>query len=167
MIIYLNPACLEGVFETIQKNFSKQEEVPDYLSLTFGMEHLSGVLQGVQMDTYYPALHDKAAYLLVQINSGHFFPNGNKRLALVVTWFFLDMNGYRFKNAEKQEYHTTVAELFPEFTVFEDYPEFSGIDYGMYNISVIIAESKKMGITFDSLKSRVKSFLEWAIMQKS
>ena len=163
---YLDPEHLEGVFGTIQKNFSRQEEVPDYLSLTPGIERLSGVLQGVQMDTYYPTLHDKAAYLLVQINAGHFFPNGNKRLALVTTGFFLDINGHMLKHAEKQGYHTIVEGLFPEFTAFEDYPEFIGIDYGTYNISIIIAESRKMEIPFDSLKLRVRSFLEWAITKK-
>src|SRR5574341_88921 len=110
---YLTPNDLEGVFEVIQNNYSQAQEVPDYRAVQKGMDSVAGVLDGVQAN-YYPTLLDKAAYILVQINSGHFFSNGNKRLGLVTTLCFLDKNGFELKPASKADYREVITQLFPE-----------------------------------------------------
>lgn len=42
----------------------------------------------------YPTLERKAAVLYYTINKGHFFQNGNKRIATVTLLVFLIINGY-------------------------------------------------------------------------
>jgi prophage maintenance system killer protein len=159
-MFYIEPEQLGTVFEVIEQNYARIEEVPDYRLQLAGMERLIGVLTGVRMDTYYPTTLDKAAYLLLQINEGHFFSNGNKRLALVITGIFLALNGLRFQDTTKEFYKTALVSLFPEYEKFEDYPEFKGVDFATYNLSIIIAESGKLSIPFDILKERVKTFLQ-------
>ncbi len=40
----------------------------------------------------YPTLSDKAAFIFYEINKGHIFPNGNKRLSVAFLLFFLIIN---------------------------------------------------------------------------
>lgn len=40
----------------------------------------------------YPTLSDKAAFIFYEINKGHIFPNGNKRLSVAFLLFFLVIN---------------------------------------------------------------------------
>ncbi|MEK6882228.1 MAG: type II toxin-antitoxin system death-on-curing family toxin, partial [Nanoarchaeota archaeon] len=96
-----------------------------------GIEKLLGVLQGVQMDEFYKDLFDKAAYLLVQINKGHFFSNGNKRLALVMLMGFININDYHIKNLPKEDYKNKIKSLFPKFDDFQDFNDFSPEEFGI------------------------------------
>jgi hypothetical protein len=118
------------------------------------------VLKQVRSDTYYPTVLEKAVYLLVSINKGHFFSNGNKRLALVVMTLFLAVNDLQLRTGDKTWYREILTELFPEYTLWEDFAEFTPTDFATYNLSIMIADSGVYGISHDELKRRVLVFLE-------
>lgn len=47
-------------------------------------------LDFVQNDMYYPDFADKLCYLVFKFCSGHYFNDGNKRIALTLGAYFLD-----------------------------------------------------------------------------
>lgn len=162
MVIYLNKEHLQPLFGYLQKRYARIEEVPDYENEKLGYEKLLGVLERVRMELYYPDLLDKATYLLIAINKGHFFSNGNKRLALVVATTFLTLNDTQLKEDSKEDYKSLLESLFPEYTNWTDFPEFTSTDFATYHLSIVIAESGALGIEHDDLKGRVKKFFERA-----
>ena len=48
----------------------------------------------MQNDLYYPTFADKLTYLMYRFCSGHFFNDGNKRIALTLGTYFLHKNKY-------------------------------------------------------------------------
>ena len=163
MFSYLTNEHLESVFSFVAERYGRQEEVPVYRENSDGVAKLLGVLERARMDAYYPTLLDKATHLLLSINKGHFFSNGNKRLALVVTTTFLTLNNRYLKENSKEEYKILLANLFPEHTDCSDFPDFTSTDFATYNLSIIIADSGTYGIEYDSLKERTHSFLSQSI----
>ena len=159
MTTYLADSELDSVFSFVAQRYGRQEEVPVYRDSADGIAKLLGVLERAQMDAYYPTLLDKATHLLLSINKGHFFSNGNKRLALVVTTTFLTLNDKHLEENSKDSYKALLAELFPEHTECMDFPDFTATDFATYNLSIIIADSGTYGIAYDVLKVRVHSFL--------
>ena len=111
---YLGNEHLELLFETIYTHYARREEVPHYQDEQSGIEKLKGVFQGVRMDEFYPDFFDKAAYLFIQINEGHFFSNGNKRLALVVTAVFVRINEFLF---QKKNIRSVFQNYFQNITI--------------------------------------------------
>lgn len=57
---------------------------------------IKAVIDFVQNDTYYPDFTSKLSYLVFRFCSGHFFNDGNKRIALTLGTYFLLKNGYYF-----------------------------------------------------------------------
>lgn len=55
--------------------------------------HLDCILTLVQNDDYYPELEDKITYLLFSLVKSHVFFDGNKRAALALCSYFLEVNG--------------------------------------------------------------------------
>ena len=55
---------------------------------------IRATLDFVQNDLYYPTFADKLTYLMYRFCSGHFFNDGNKRIALTVGTYFLHKNNY-------------------------------------------------------------------------
>jgi death-on-curing protein len=51
-------------------------------------------LDFVRNDDYYPSFTDKLSYLVYGFCHGHYFLDGNKRIALTIGVFFLLQNGY-------------------------------------------------------------------------
>ena len=51
-------------------------------------------LDFVRNDAYYPSIADKLSYIVFSFCSGHFFNDGNKRIALTLGAYFLHKNGY-------------------------------------------------------------------------
>jgi len=56
---------------------------------------LEGTLAHVQSDLYYPEIEDKLTHLFYSINKNHSFQDGNKRAAIVLSSYFLQINGLR------------------------------------------------------------------------
>ena len=54
----------------------------------------SYTLDFVQNDLYYPTFAEKLTYLMYRFCSGHFFNDGNKRIALTLGAYFLHKNNY-------------------------------------------------------------------------
>lgn len=165
-MIYLRPEMLPIAFRIVYERASSREKAPNYAKEAEGMKKLIGVLDGVKMDHFYPGFFDKATYLLIQVNKGHFFSNGNKRLALVLAFLFIVRNGYDARDLGKEEYREALHELFPAYYSYEDYLEFSSVDFAYYNLSLIVAESAKYTASFEDLKMRVKAFLIASLEKK-
>lgn len=51
-------------------------------------------LDFIQNDNYYPTFTDKLSYLVFRFCSGHFFYDGNKRIALTLGAYFLHKNNH-------------------------------------------------------------------------
>jgi len=62
-----------------------------------GME---SVLDFMQNDLYYPDFVSKLSYLVFRFCSGHFFNDGNKRIALTLGTYFLYKNGHYWAAAQ-------------------------------------------------------------------
>ncbi len=157
---YHEQSDLEAIFKIVADHYARAEEVPQYAEEQVGVEKLLGVFDGVRSGTFYPSLEDKAAYLLLQVNKGHFFSNGNKRLALVVAVAFVVINDMVVLDTSKDEYRERLRGLFPQFDRFEDQPDFTSDEFALYNLSIIIADSHKyVGVAgFEELKEKVKNF---------
>ncbi|MBP9816691.1 MAG: Fic family protein [Candidatus Pacebacteria bacterium] len=159
MVQYIAEESLELIFALISERYSKIEEVPHY-STEAGFKKFCSVLLQAEEDSYYPSVLDKAMYLLIGINKGHFFSNGNKRLALVITTVFLGINDLWLKAETKERYRGILENLFPEYAQWGDFEEFTSTDFATYNLSIMIADSGVYGISHDELKRRVRTFLE-------
>lgn len=159
MTYYISDEGLDVVFAYVSKHYSHIEEVPAYRDEP-GFDKLRGIFAHVQSDTYYPSIFEKAAYLLIGINKGHFFSNGNKRLAIVVMTLFLTGNLLKLKEESKDWYRNILESLFPEYAQWGDFHEFNSTDFATYNLSIMIADSGTYNIDHGELKSRVHEFLK-------
>lgn len=56
---------------------------------------LEGSLAHVQNDFYYPDIEHKLTHLFYSINKNHSFKDGNKRAAIILSAYFLQINGLR------------------------------------------------------------------------
>ena len=61
---------------------------------------IESVLDFVQNDIYYPDFISKLSYLVFRFCSGHFFNDGNKRIALTLGTYFLHKNGHFWAAAQ-------------------------------------------------------------------
>lgn len=57
---------------------------------------LESILEHVQNDMYYPDLIDKVCHIFYSINKNHSFNDGNKRSSIVLSAYFLEINGADF-----------------------------------------------------------------------
>ncbi|GHT38712.1 hypothetical protein AGMMS49965_02900 [Bacteroidia bacterium] len=55
---------------------------------------IESVIGFIQNDLYYPDFVAKLSYLVFRFCSGHFFNDGNKRIALTLGVYFLHKNGH-------------------------------------------------------------------------
>lgn len=166
-MVYLDEEDAELLFGIIYEHYARREEVPRYQDERSGIERLRGVFQGVRMDEFYPDFFDKAAYFLTQINEGHFFSNGNKRLALVITTAFIYLNHFRFRTISKEDYKAHLSRLFPAYGAWQDFNDFFPEEFGLYNLSIIVADNKKYVSSFGELKQKVKEFLSFSAEKTS
>lgn len=159
-MLYIEEKDLPLVFKGIAQHLEFSEKSPRYSDEQSGMIKLAGLLDRVKLD-YYPECLDKASFILVGVNKGHFYSNGNKRLALFLATTFLLLNDYKRAKNTKDEYSEKLSSLFPLYKNYEDQPYFSPESYGLYNLSIIIADSEKYGISFEELKDRSQELLKF------
>ncbi|MCD8297436.1 MAG: Fic family protein [Prevotella sp.] len=55
------------------------------------------ILDFMQNDMYYPTFVDKLTYLVFSFCSGHYFYDGNKRIAITLGAYFLHKNAYNWQ----------------------------------------------------------------------
>ncbi len=58
---------------------------------------VESVLEHIQNDWYYPELEDKICHLFFSVDKNHAFQDGNKRTSIVLSAYFLELNGFDFK----------------------------------------------------------------------
>ena len=61
---------------------------------------IESVLEFMQHNVYYPDFVSKLTYLVFRFCSGHFFMDGNKRIALTLGVYFLHKNGHYWAAAQ-------------------------------------------------------------------
>ncbi|KAA6346650.1 hypothetical protein EZS27_005838 [termite gut metagenome] len=61
---------------------------------------IESVLDFIQNDVYYPDFVSKLSYLVFRFCSGHFFNDGNKRIALTLGVYFLHKNGHYWASVQ-------------------------------------------------------------------
>jgi len=85
-----------------------------------GVRDESGILATldfVQNDDYYPIFTEKLSYLVFKFCSGHYFNDGNKRIALTLGAYFLHKNNYLWqacifmRQLEAIIYHTAASNI--------------------------------------------------------
>lgn len=83
--------------------------------------NIKSVLDFVQNDVYYPSFVDKLSFLMSRFCTGHYFSDGNKRIALTLGAYFLYRNSYYWKAstlmkyAEAIIYHLAAGNIDTEF----------------------------------------------------
>ena len=126
------------------------------------MMQIEGCLERVKWD-YVQGIIPKATQLFICMNKGHYFGNGNKRLALVTLLSFLLENGYGLRgNLDEGEFAEQLEKLFPDFEDFEDEDDFTSTEFAYYNLTIIVADSGKYNYSHDELKEKVRKFLEYS-----
>lgn len=74
-------------------------------------------LDFVQNDLYYPSFADKLSYIVFKFCSGHYFNDGNKRIALTLGAYFLHKNAYYWqacvfmRQLESIVYHVATSNI--------------------------------------------------------
>jgi death-on-curing protein len=58
---------------------------------------LESTLDHVQNDLYYPNIEDKTTHIFHSINKNHSFQDGNKRASIVLSAYFLEINGLDYR----------------------------------------------------------------------
>lgn len=58
---------------------------------------LESVLEHIKNDNYYPTIEEKLCHLFFSITKNHAFNDGNKRSAIVLSAYFLELNGFDFR----------------------------------------------------------------------
>ena len=109
------------------------------------IDNSGGGFEGIRDDTYYPDFTDKLTYLVFRFCSGHFFNDGNKRIALTLGAYFLHKNGMNWhacvfmKQLEAIVYHVAASHIDQDlllrivqcFIAGNDYDEELKIDIAM------------------------------------
>lgn len=99
-------------------------------------------LNFIQNDEYYPTFTEKLTYLVFRFCSGHYFNDGNKRIALTLGAYFLHKNDYLWeacffmRQLEAIVYHIAASNINQElllrimtaFMSAQDYDEALKID---------------------------------------
>lgn len=151
--------CRSKIFPFAMK-FDPLEETPEYAMSRTGVMQLEGVFQRAQY-SWYRGILPKAAYMLMAVNKGHYFINGNKRLALVCSMTFLYINGYVAKPHSTEEYYIWLQKHFSQ-VVFQDTGFHTEIGWAMYYLNKCIAADPR---DFDTLKRLVERFLRFAFVK--
>lgn len=58
------------------------------------LDLLESPLEHIQNDDYYPNMEDKLTHLFYSINKNHAFKDGNKRASILLSAFFMEINGF-------------------------------------------------------------------------
>ncbi len=157
-IRYITPEDLVEIVDVIQSfDYINDEEIPRYDDQPEKIDDYFSLIDRLKNDTYYPNIYAKAAALLLNVN-GHYFTNGNKRLAVFSMTYFLESNGLSPVDLTKEEFGGLILETFGIHNL-EDYKNFSPTDFTMYNIALITAQFNQHNVDFDNGKTQVERFL--------
>mgnify|MGYP000748145258 CR=1 FL=1 len=157
-IRYITPEDLVEIIDVIQSfDYISDEEIPRYDDQPEKIDDYFSLIDRLKNDTYYPDIYTKAAMLLLNVN-GHYFANGNKRLAVFSMTYFLESNGLTPTELTKNEFGNIILKIFGQHEL-EDYENFSPTDFAMYNLALITAQFNQNNVDFDDGKTQVEQFL--------
>lgn len=165
MLAYLDETDVRPLIEVIYSNFTEGESVPDYESEVQGIDKLVSLFEAVKSRRF-PRFHDKAAKLVIEINKGHFFSNGNKRLALVCLLIFAYINDYEVSIKKNSKYYLFLNKQIQKYGNNQTYKGYSTEEKMYYLVSLVIADSNDYFVSHDKLKSFVKGFLRKTMTKK-
>jgi len=155
---YIKEDDLVKIIDIIKDfDYVNEEEIPEYDNQPDKIDDYFALIDRLKNDTYYPDIFSKAASLFLNIN-GHYFSNGNKRLAVFSTIYFLESNGCHLKELTKDKLKVMITKIFEE-RALEDYEDFSPTDFAMYNVALITAGFNSHNVSFDDGKNQVECFL--------
>lgn len=164
-IRYITPEDLVDIIDVIQSfDYISDEEIPRYDEQPDKIDDYFSLIDRLKNDTYYPDIYAKAAALLLNVN-GHYFANGNKRLAVFSMTYFLESNGYSPTELDKDQFTDLITDIFGEHEL-EDYENFSPTDFAMYNVALITAKFNLNNVSFDTGKDQVEQFLRTVYAKK-
>ena len=78
---------------------------------------IRSIIDFVQNDWYYPRFVDKLTYIVYSFCAGHYFTDGNKRIALTLGTYFLHKNAYYWqacvfmRKMESFVYHVAASNI--------------------------------------------------------
>lgn len=157
-IRYITPEDLVEIIDIIQGfDYINDEEIPKYDDQPDKIDDYFSLIDRLKNDTYYPNIYTKAVALLLNLN-GHYFANGNKRLAVFSMTYFLESNGLSPAELSKDDFSNLIKKIFNDYEL-EDYDNFSPTDFAMYNLALITAKFNKNSVDFDDGKAQVEQFL--------
>jgi death-on-curing family protein len=132
-----------------------------------GLDKLEGVLEQIKNHDYYPTFYNKAAYLFASLSTGHYFQNGNKRLALFSFIYFARINNYKFRSTQKVHYRKWFKVNFPNYKI-KNISFQSNAGWALYNfnkaMNIKLSENKEgHQYNFDELKLLTEDFIKFII----
>lgn len=111
---------------------------------------ISSTLEFIQNDEYYPTFTHKLTYLVYRFCSGHFFNDGNKRIALTLGTYFLHKNGYPWeacifmRQFEAIVYHIAASHIDQDLLLRIITAFMNGVDYDE-ELKIEIAKAMNQG----------------------
>jgi prophage maintenance system killer protein len=158
-LTYITPEGLVQIVDAIQSfDYVNSEELPHYDEEQAGIDEFFSLIDRIKNDTYYPDVFSKATALFLYLNTSHYFSNGNKRLAVFTLLSFLQDNGFEMIVTSKKNFRHIMTDIFGEVG-YEDFDNFSDVDFAMYNFAIITAQFNKNGVDFDTAKQQVQHFI--------
>jgi prophage maintenance system killer protein len=166
-VIYLS---LYDYFELIFPNireitYDDESKKPSYEDYQCGLSQLDCILDLIKNNNYYPSFFKKASYLFVAISTGHYFPNGNKRLVLFSLAYFFAVNDCKWREYTSEKFLTFFKKYFPNYNVSpENFNTTNG--WALYNFNKAINfmnPSKKNKYNFNEIKKITEKFLKLII----
>jgi len=163
-IKYITAEDLIKIVDIINNlEYENKEEVPSYDTEMDAIDNYFSLIDRSKLN-YYPDVLSKASFLFININS-HYFSNGNKRLSVTSTAYFLEMNGYTFKNISKDEYKKIFNDIFGKTKVV-DFSDFPSVNFALYNLAIIVASKAKESIDFDKFKEQITQFFRLSVVKE-
>jgi prophage maintenance system killer protein len=157
------PSCREILFPLIRREMGKAEPAPWYEDERRGLGRLEGTFALMERDEY-PDMLSKAAYLFCSVIDGHFFSNGNKRLAVAVLTYFLVVNGWKISAPDLEDLRSELQRFFPKLQ-WENVHAFRfAHEYFFYHLALIIADRRQKGaMKFQEEQRAVRELLTFII----
>lgn len=164
-ILYIPPEFVPEIFNSIETYLqSGNDLVPTYSHEKHGCEQIISLLDRIQSD-YYPDFFSKATYLFLSINKGHFFSNGNKRLAATFLKLFYTLNNYKVSSHPFPEAEIIIKSQLIKVNLIDN--EFNKNFFKgdnqlefLYAIALATARKELENVSFDVLKQLVETTLK-------
>lgn len=155
----------EIIFNDIREIIYDDDGKPRYENCLDGMNKLESILTLIKNNTYYPDYHQKASYLSLALSTGHYFINGNKRLALFSYIYFTNLNKYKYRKLNEKKYIEWFKKYFPNYKMSK-HNFYSNIGWALYNFNRAINIKKSQNeqghqYNFDELKKITENFFRF------